>query len=179
MSEDTSTEEVVVEQAESEETDSTLTLEDALKALKKTRQEAAKHRTEKNALKEKADAHDAYLDSQKTELQRLADAKAAADAEIATLKREKLRDKVVRDAKLDPDLAELVDGATEAEMKAKAKILVDKFGEHIPPSKQTDFFAGRRGLAVTPQREDAVSDGQAFFKQLWDESDQKSTKTVF
>jgi len=177
MSEEiTTNEELELVEVESEETDSNLSLEDALKALSKTRKEAAKHRVEKNSLKEKADAYDVYLASQKTELERIADEKAKLAEENAELKVDKLRNEVIKAAKIDPELAVFITGKTEAEMKAQAKVLADKFGETKPSG--TDFFAGQRGKAIKPAPENA-SEGQLFFNQLWEDSERKVTKTVF
>lgn len=69
-----------------------------------------------------------YEDRDKTETQRLADAKDAAEREAATAKQELMRYRVAADKKLPVELAARLRGSTEEEMAADADNLLELLG---------------------------------------------------
>jgi hypothetical protein len=143
-------------------------IEEAKKYIKKLRTEARNRRLKNKDLEEQARKWKEYEDSQKTEFQRLQETAAQLQAALEAEKVERLRKDIVIETGLDPDLAELLVGS-EKEMRAIAKRLVAKTSK-----KTADFYAGHRGRRVTPQV-DTFSD---FMKQLWNEADQKSSRTT-
>lgn len=145
------------------------TLEDALEALKKVRAEAARRRVSEKELKEKATKYDEYVQSQKTELERLTEDKAALEKEAKALKEKDLRSTVASKHDLDPDLIGLLVGSEE-EMETTAKLLVAKGGKRSAGTN-TDFYAGQRG---TPVQTTPANTTQEWFEKMWDESN--STK---
>lgn len=167
MSDDEKTNEEVLEN-ESQETESKIeTLEDALKELAKVRREAAAKRTKNKALEEDAQKWKEHLDSQKTELEKLADRVRESEERSKQL----LRDKIIAEYGLKPEFADFVVGDTEEELKSKAEKLstLNSSKEEEKP----DFFAGQRGERVAPVADDLNS----WFTNLWKEVD--STKQRF
>lgn len=124
----TENEDVTTEVDEATEETSGLTHEQALKELAKVRREAAKHRTEKQANKAALEELQRYKDAEKTELERVAERAAKAEAEAAELRREKLARAAAKTAGLDSDLVDLVQGNTEEELLASAKQLAERLG---------------------------------------------------
>lgn len=161
------------ENAEVQETEETTetgitTLEDALKALEKVRKEAGSRRIKNKELEEKAAKYDEFVQSQKTELERLTEGKSKAEAEVAELRERNLRNEVVLKTDLDPELAGLLHGTLD-EMEATAKLLVAKGGKRDPGTPKqgvTDFFAGQRGKRVAPAAETL----DEYFIKMWKES---------
>lgn len=95
--------------------------EDYVKSL---RQEAAKYRTQFKEASEKAKAYDEYLESQKSEQQKMADALEAASRERDDLKSQMMRLKVAREKQLPDSLVDRLRGETEEDMLADADALM-------------------------------------------------------
>jgi hypothetical protein len=87
-----------------------------------------------------------FQDRDKTEAQKLADAKAAAESEAATAKQELMRYRVAAKKKLPAELANRLQGATEEEMEADAISLLEVFGQRTTPS----YDGGVRKPAPAP-----------------------------
>lgn len=87
-----------------------------------------------------------FEDRDKTEAQKLAEAKTAAEREAATAKQELLRYRVAARKKLPAELANRLQGATEEEMEADADNLLQVFGQRATPS----FDGGVRKPAPAP-----------------------------
>lgn len=140
-------------------------LEDALSELKKVRREAASKRTQNRDLKEKADLYDKFLDSQKSDVERLTQVNANTKGE-ADASREKadrldviLRFGLAFDPKNPNEYDEVLTGSRSA-MEKIAKLLTDKTGTRTV----TDFHAGRRGSAVGTGAEQTV---QEVWSEWW------------
>ena len=168
----------VVESPETTETDedtvdvSTLSHEDALKALKKARNEAASRRIKNKEAEEKAAKWEEHVKSQMTELERVSAENADLKSKLATKEVETLRNKIVAEAGIDPELAVFLTG-TEKEMKAQAAKLAEKAGK--ANGTAPDFYAGQRGNKVTPKAE-TLND---VFAQMWKEVDSHSGRRKF
>ena len=160
--------EVVEPQGDPAATSTIASLEDALKVIGKLRTEAGNKRLKNKELEAKAAEYDKYLDSQKSELERLTDEATKTKEENRQLKLDKLRADVALKAELDPELAVFLVGETVDELNAQAKVLNERLGKgkKITP----DFFAGQRGGKVTPPEDDA----NAWFAQAW--KDAETTK---
>jgi flagellar hook-length control protein FliK len=88
----------------------------------------------------------AFEDRDKTEAQKLAEAKAAAESEAATAKQELMRYRVAAKKKLPAELANRLRGATEQEMETDADSLLEVFGQRSTPS----YDGGVRKPAPAP-----------------------------
>ncbi|MFJ7176412.1 hypothetical protein ACIQXA_08390 [Streptomyces massasporeus] len=88
----------------------------------------------------------AFEDRDKTEAQKLAEAKAAAESEAATAKQELLRYRVAAKKKLPAELAARLRGATEEEMETDAESLLEVLGQRSTPS----YDGGVRKPAPAP-----------------------------
>lgn len=115
--------------------------EDLLKEVQKLRRENAKRRTDSKKVEEAAKKWQEHVDSQKTELERLADRNKELETAHEAFQREKLQAKIAKEQGVDPDLADLIVGADEDEMVEKAKRLAEK----TSPKKvtATDLHAGK------------------------------------
>jgi hypothetical protein len=87
-----------------------------------------------------------FEDRDKTEAQKLAEAKATAESEAATAKQELLRYKVAANKKLPAELAARLRGSTEEEMAADADSLLEVLGQRQTPS----YDGGVRKPAPAP-----------------------------
>lgn len=87
-----------------------------------------------------------FEDRDKTEAQKLAEAKAAAEREAATARTELMRYRIAAQKKLPAELAERLHGATEEEMAADADKLLEVFGQRQTPS----YDGGVRKPAPAP-----------------------------
>ena len=96
--------------------------EDYVKSL---RSEAAKYRTQARENADKAKAYDEYVQSQKTEQERMAEALDAASRERDALRSEMLRMKVAQERQLPASLVDRLRGDTEEEMMADADVLLE------------------------------------------------------
>jgi hypothetical protein len=128
--------------------------------VKSLRQEAAKYRTQAKDMAEKAKAYDEYVESQKSESQRIADALEAATKERDTLQSELLRLQVAAKKNLPGALSERLRGTTLEEMEADADALLaglkDQFvAKQKPTPDQTG--AGVVGDSPEPTAEDFLN----------------------
>lgn len=80
-----------------------------------------------------------FEDRDKTEAQKLAEAKTAAEREAATAKQELMRYRVAATKKLPAELADRLKGATEEEMAEDADRLLEVFGAQ---QRQTPSYDG-------------------------------------
>lgn len=120
--------------------------------VKSLRQEAAKYRTQAKEMAEKAKAYDEYVESQKSEAQKVSDALEAATRERDNLKAELLRHQVAANKNLPRPLVERLRGETLEEMEADADALLaglkDQF---IAKSKPTPDQTGAGVVGETPE----------------------------
>jgi hypothetical protein len=142
---DESTNDSENEELESAGSDEGLTLDDALKLVKKLRNESARRRT---GSKEKDAQLAEYAEWKKSQMSEVERAKADKD-EIAqerdALRREKFQTQLAKKYELDEDLADLIGGATEEEMTASAKKLASKLGKSEKSSAKQELFpSGKR-----------------------------------
>ncbi|GGV91600.1 hypothetical protein [Streptomyces massasporeus] len=98
-------------------------------------------------------------DRDKTEAQKLAEAKAAAESEAATAKQELLRYRVAAKKKLPAELAARLRGATEEEMETDADSLLEVLGQRQTPS----YDGGVRKPAAAPTDMNALIRSKAGF----------------
>lgn len=75
-----------------------------------------------------------WQESQKTEQQRLADAKTTAERELADLRSANARLMAAATHKLPPDLIDLLGSGTDEEIDARAKLLAAKLASTAPPA---------------------------------------------
>lgn len=86
----------------------------------------------------------AWKESQKSELERLTEAKLQAERDLAVLRTEKMQTSAALEAGLDPDLADRIRGDSYDEMIKDAKALAEK----ARPAKKDSSFSATRGEAV-------------------------------
>jgi len=107
------------------------------------RQEAAKYRTQAKDLAEKAKAYDEYVESQKSESQKLADALKATSHERDEIRNELLRLQVASKKNLPGPLADRLRGGTLEEMEADADaLLAGLSGQFVAKQKPTPEQTG-------------------------------------
>lgn len=127
--------------------------------VKELRQEAAKYRTQNKELQEKAKAYDEYVDSQKSEQEKQAEALSTAEKERDALRSELLRMKIASAKNLPASLVDRLRGETEEEMMADADNLLEglksSFVEKKSASPQ-ETGAGVVGEAKTHSVEDFI-----------------------
>lgn len=87
-----------------------------------------------------------FEDRDKTEAQKLAEAKAAAESEAATAKQELMRYRVAAKKKLPAELAARLHGSSEEEMAADADSLLEVLGQR----QTTNYDGGVRKPAPAP-----------------------------
>ncbi|MGX1129898.1 putative nucleic acid-binding Zn-ribbon protein [Streptomyces glaucescens] len=91
----------------------------------------------------------AFEDRDKTEAQKLAEAKTAAEREAASAKQELMRYRVAASKKLPANLAARLQGDTEEEMAADADLLLEVLGTHQQASMPS-YDGGVRKTAAAP-----------------------------
>lgn len=161
--------------APEEDNPSTITdLTVALKEIEKLRKENAAKRVKSNEIAEKATKWEEYVQSQKTELEKLAESNTSLTRENETLRLTHLKEKIATEEKVPSNLVKFLDGADEAELRANAKELASAPGPQTTATN-VDFFSGQRGAPVTPEAEGL----NGWFNELWRESEEKSGKTKF
>lgn len=148
-------------------------LDDALKVIEKLRNENAAKRVKNKEIEDKAAKWEEYVQSQKTELEKLTESNAALSRENGELKLHSLKLKVAEEEKVAPELFEFLQGADEQTLRANAKKLA-KVKQHGSQTTAVDFFAGQRGAPVPVAQ---GQDSNEYFRQLWHEADQKSRRT--
>jgi hypothetical protein len=112
----------------------------ALVAERKARAAAERQaKTHQRQLDEMAKRLKEYEDRDKSEADKLAEAKTAAEREAATAKRELMRYRVAAKKKLPAELANRLQGSTEEEMESDADNLLEVFGTQ---QRQTPSYDG-------------------------------------
>lgn len=150
------TSEETVDTAAPENTDDANQTFDA-EYVRKLRQESAKYRTQNKDLADKAAKYDEYVQSQKSEQERMAEALASAQQERDSIRVEMLRMKVASTKQLPPSLVDRLRGETEEEMLADADSLLEGLkGQFAPKQKPspTETGAGVVGEANSMTAED-------------------------
>lgn len=172
------TPEVTPEKPQDESKSSSITsLDDALKVINDLRAENAAKRVKAKEVEEKAAKWEEYVQSQKTELERLTESKTALEKQLAELQANQLRDLIAKEVGVPEELVEFLTGSDEQTLRANAKKLasVKPQGSANTNAPKTDFFAGQRGTPVAAKPEGL----NEFFKQMWKDSDENSRKTTF
>ena len=105
----------------------------ARREIEKLRREAAGYRTKYNEAKPQLDEYAQWKDSQKTEQQKLQDAKEAAERELTDLRSANARLMAAATHNLPPELIDLLGTGTEDEIDARAKLLAEKLAAAAPP----------------------------------------------
>lgn len=119
----------------------------ALEAERRARTAAEKNATAaQKKLDDMAKRLQAFEDRDKTEAQKLAEAKTAAEREVATAKQELMRYRVAANKKLPAELAARLRGDTEEEMAADADALLGVLGQRQAPN----YDGGVRKPAPAP-----------------------------
>lgn len=103
--------------------------------VKELRQEAAKYRTQNKELLEKAQKYDEFVESQKSEQEKQAEALQAAMKERDALRSEMLRMKIASAKNLPASLVDRLRGETEEEMMADADNLLEGLKGNFVPKK--------------------------------------------
>lgn len=175
MSDETKNDEVVEPEndGDSNTGNSIGSLDDALKVIESLRKENAAKRVKAREVEEKAKKWEEYVDSQKTELEKLTESKAALEKENQELKIGSLRSKVASEEGVPTNLVQFLTASDEAGLREQAKALAS--AKPKEPGKQADFFAGQRGTELKPTPK-GLND---FFAEMWREADQKSQKRTF
>ena len=128
--------------------------------VKELRQEAAKYRTQNKELMEKAQKYDEFVESQKSEQEKQAEALAQAVKERDAMRAEMLRMKIASAKNLPASLVDRLRGETEEEMMADADNLLEglksSFVKKQAPSAQ-ETGAGVVGEAKSHSVEDFIS----------------------
>lgn len=170
------TPEVTPEKPQGEgKTSSITSLDDALKVIEDLRSENAAKRVKAKEVEEKAAKWEEYVQSQKTELERLTESKTALEKQLAELQANQLRDLIAKEVGVPEELIEFLTGSDEQTLRANAKKLASVKPQGSTTTAKTDFFAGQRGTPVSAKPEGL----NEFFKQMWKDADKNSGKTTF
>src|SRR5690606_3995938 len=111
--------------------------------IAKLRRENAAKRTKNREVEEAAKKWQEYVDSQKTEMEKLQDQLSALREENLRFKLEREQNRLAREYGVDPDLVEFIVGADLDEMEEKAKKLAAKSAQNKKPSTTAnDLRAG-------------------------------------
>lgn len=105
----------------------------ARREIEKLRKEAAGWRTKYRDAEPQLSEYQKYLDSQKTEQQRLQEAKDAAERELTDLRSANARLMAAATHNLPPELIDLLGTGTEEEIDARAQLLAEKLAAAAPP----------------------------------------------
>lgn len=149
-------------------------LDDALKVIESLRKENAAKRVKTKDVEDKAKRWEEYVESQKTEMEKLTESNATLSKENDDLKFSITRDKIAREEGVPEDLLEFLVGTDENTLRAKAKKLAASAGSKDSGEGKQDFFAGQRGKPVTPVTE-GLND---WFTQMWRDVDAKNSRTT-
>lgn len=129
-----------------------LSYEDLQAELKRVRQEAASRRIANRELEEKAKRWEEYEESQKTELQKLQEALAQKEKDLANYALEKEKRSLIKEFELEDDDLDLLTGAdVEANRKIAEKLKAknDKIkAQNAGSNRPADLLAGNRGTPV-------------------------------
>lgn len=100
--------------------------ESARREIEKVRREAAKWRTQYREAEPQLAEYRKWVDSQKTEQQRLAEAKETAERELTTLRSMNARLVAATTHNLPPDLIDFLGDGTEEQIDERARVLAEK-----------------------------------------------------
>lgn len=89
---------------------------------------------ELTALREAAQKHAEFEDSQKTEHQKLSDAKQAAEQQLVDLRATNARLMAAATHNIPPDLIELLGSGTDEEINGRAEVLAERLKATSPPA---------------------------------------------
>lgn len=98
----------------------------ARKEIEKLRRESAGYRTKLRDAEPKLSEYQKYLDSQKTEQERLTEAKSAAEAKLAELTTTNARLMAAAAHNIPTDLIDLLGTGTDEEITARAQLLAER-----------------------------------------------------
>lgn len=127
------------------------TVEEAVAELKKVRQEAASRRVSEKELKEKAAKWEEYLESQKTELQKLQDQLAEKDKKLSGYELKDMKLGLLKEFELEDDDIDLLTGSDEStnrKIAERLKAKNDKSKEKKDTPRPVELLAGNRGKPV-------------------------------
>jgi len=105
----------------------------ARKEIEKLRRESAGYRTKLREAEPKLTEYQKYLDSQKTEAEKLAEAKQAAETKLAELTTTNARLMAAAAYNLPPDLIDLLGSGTDEEINARAQLLAERLSASSAP----------------------------------------------
>ena len=100
----------------------------ARREIEKVRREAASYRTKLREAEPQLAEYQKYLDSQKSEAQKLAEAKDAAERELTDLRSTNARLMAAATHNLPADLIDLLGSGTDEEINARAQLLAERLG---------------------------------------------------
>lgn len=126
--------------------------ESARREIEKVRREAAKWRTQFREAEPQLTEYKKWLDSQKTEQQRLAEAKETAERELTTLRSANARLMAAATHNLPPDLIDFLGDGTEEQIDERARVLAERLSA-VPaePAPEQPRPAPRRPVeSLTP-----------------------------
>lgn len=122
----------------------------------KLRSEAAKYRTQAKDLAEKAKAYDEYVESQKSEQEKIADELQRAQTEKAQAQQELLRMKVAASKNLPASLVERLRGDTVEELEQDAdSLLTELKSQYVEKAAPTP---NQTGAGVVGDSQEATVD---------------------
>jgi chromosome segregation ATPase len=134
-----------------EETSTIDNLADALREVGKLRKENAAKRVKANEVEEAARKWQEHVEKQKTDLERLSSEVSTTKSEADKLKEENTRLRVMRKHSIPDEFEGLFTGSEE-DMEKTASLLSKAGGTAAGSTGSTDYFAGRRGSSVGPEK---------------------------
>lgn len=158
--EETAEEAATTEDETSESSKPELTVEDLQREVSKLRKENAAKRVKAKEVETAAKKWEEHVNSQKSELEKLQDAKAELEKELSAHRLERLQKDLAKEHGVDSDLAEFIVGSDRDEMVEKAKKLAKKTVAKKPNTTAKDYHGGKT--------ESVASDTSKWFKQLFD-----------
>jgi hypothetical protein len=109
--------------------------ESARREIEKVRREAAKWRTQYRDAEPQLAEYKKWLDSQKTEHERLAEAKETAERELTTLRSANARLMAAATHNLPPDLIDFLGDGTEEQIDERARVLAARLAAQAAPAE--------------------------------------------
>jgi hypothetical protein len=104
----------------------------ARREIEKLRKEAAGWRTKYRDAEPQLSEYQKYLDSQKTEQQKLLEAKEAAERELGDLRSQNARLMAAATHNIPPELIDLLGAGTDEQIDERAKLLAEKLAAVLP-----------------------------------------------
>lgn len=130
----------------------------ARKEIEKLRRESANWRTKYREAEPQLSEYQKYLDSQKTEQQKLQEAKESAERELTNLRTTNARLMAAATHDIPADLIDLLGSGTEEEINARAELLAQKLAAAVPPPAPAE--PERKAPAQTRPVESLTAGGQ-------------------